>query len=115
MINIEEVKAQYPDLAGFDRSVLREYLQYKILNTIFKSKQSGKLSFLGCTAIKICYGSSRFSEDLDFDNFSLSKKEFKLIMAEVKKDLAYEGLEAKISLVFKGAYRAYIKIPKILF
>ncbi|RLC35943.1 hypothetical protein DRH27_06035, partial [Candidatus Falkowbacteria bacterium] len=114
MINIKELRQYYPDLKGFERSILREYLQYKILNIIFQSREAAKISFLGGTAIKICYGSFRFSEDLDFDNFKLSRDEFKNIIFSVKKGLEQEGYEAGIKLVFKGAFRAYIKIPKLL-
>ena len=114
MVSIEELKKYYPNLKGFDRSILREYLQYKILDIIFKSKIADKLSFLGGTAIKICYGSKRFSEDLDFDNFNLSEDEFAEMSSVIKKELSFEGYKAEIKNVFKGAFRCYIKIPKIL-
>ena len=114
MININEIKKYYPSLKGFDRNILREYLQYKILDVIFKSRHAIKLSFLGGTAIKICYGSTRFSEDLDFDNFNLSKDEFNDIITDVNRALVHEGYSTEIKLVYKGAFRAYIKIPKLL-
>ena len=115
MINIDEIKKYYPsNLTGFDRSILREYLQYKILDIIFKSGVGAKFSFLGGTAIKICYGSSRFSEDLDFDNFGLTEKDFIELSEIIKKELALEGYGIGIRNVFKGAFRCYIKIPDIL-
>ncbi|MFH1564635.1 MAG: nucleotidyl transferase AbiEii/AbiGii toxin family protein [bacterium] len=114
MINIEELKKYYPRLDGFDRSILREYLQYKILDIIFKSEVGRKLSFLGGTAIKICYGSTRFSEDLDFDNFELNIEEFENLSSVIKKELSYEGYEVETRNVFKGAFRCYIKIPQVL-
>ncbi|MBA3047017.1 nucleotidyl transferase AbiEii/AbiGii toxin family protein [Patescibacteria group bacterium] len=114
MINISELKKYYPNLNGFEKNILREYLQYKILDIIFRSKIANKLSFLGGTAIKICYGSSRFSEDLDFDNFNLSADEFEKMSLVIKKELDYEGYESEVRNVFKGAFRCYIKIPKLL-
>lgn len=115
MINIDEIKKYYSDnLAGFDRDILREYLQYKILDIIFKQKIGSKLSFLGGTAIKICYGSSRFSEDLDFDNFGLTQEEFVELSDVIKKELELEGYTVEIRNVFKGAFRCYVKIPDIL-
>jgi predicted nucleotidyltransferase component of viral defense system len=114
MINIGEIKKYYPNLSGFDRGILREYLQYKILDIIFKDKIGGKLSFLGGTAIKICYGSSRFSEDLDFDNFGLSEDEFVKLSEVIKKELELEGYEVETKNVFKGAFRCYVRIPKLL-
>ena len=115
VINIDEIKKYYPsNLTGFDRSISREYLQYKILDIIFKSGVGAKFSFLGGTAIKICYGSSRFSEDLDFDNFGLTEKDFIELSEIIKKELSLEGYGIEIRNVFKGAFRCYIKIPDIL-
>ena len=115
MINVDELKKYYPGLKGFERSVLREYLQYKILDIIFKNKIGNKLSFLGGTAIKICHGSLRFSEDLDFDNFNLGQDEFSGLSVIIKKELSYEGYAVETRNVFKGAFRCFIKIPGILF
>lgn len=114
MINLNEIKKYYPNLEGFDKGVLREYLQYRILDIIFKSDISNKLSFLGGTAIKICYGSMRFSEDLDFDNFGLSEDEFVKLSEHIRKELELEGYVVEIKNVFKGAFRCYIRIPKLL-
>ena len=114
MISLQEIKKHYSGLDGFERSILREYLQYKILDIIFKSKISHKLSFLGGTAIKICFNSSRFSEDLDFDNFDLSEDDFTRLTKIIEKELTAMGYEVEIKNVFKGAFRCYIKIPKLL-
>ncbi len=114
MLSLEEIKKYYPRLAGFDKNILREYLQYKILDIIFKNELSNKLSFLGGTAIKIAYGSRRFSEDLDFDNFGLSKIEFTKLSEIIKKELGLEGYKVEIKNVFKGAFRCSIKIPELL-
>jgi len=115
MLSINEIKKYYPaNLIGFDRGILREYLQYKILDIIFKQEISSKLVFLGGTAIKICYGSSRFSEDLDFDNFGLTPDEFTSLSVIIKKELELEGYAVEMRNVFKGAFHCYVKIPKIL-
>ncbi|MDP2736876.1 MAG: nucleotidyl transferase AbiEii/AbiGii toxin family protein, partial [bacterium] len=114
MINLSEIKKYYPNLTGFDKSILREYLQYKILDIIFKSAVADKLSFIGGTALKICYGGTRFSEDLDFDNFGLTEKEFIELSEIIKKELQLEGYEVEIKNVFKGAFRCNIRIPKLL-
>lgn len=115
MISLAEIKKQYPDIEGFDRGILREYLQYKVLDIIFRSDIAGKLSFLGGTAIKLCYGSARFSEDLDFDNFGLTEVEFERLSQVIKRELEYEGYEVEIKNIFKGAFSCHIKIPKLLF
>ncbi|MFH1412701.1 MAG: nucleotidyl transferase AbiEii/AbiGii toxin family protein [bacterium] len=116
MLNLKQIEQYYPDnLRGFRKNMLREYLQYKILEIIFNSKVADKLSFLGGTALCIVYGNTRFSEDLDFDNFGLAKEDFIYLSNEIKKKLEDLGYEVEIKNVFKGAYRCYIRIPKILF
>lgn len=116
MLNLAEIEKYYPEnVRAFKRSLLREYLQYKILQIIFNSKYAGKLSFLGGTALRIVYNNSRFSEDLDFDNFDLEEKEFDEISLEVEKKMELEGYEVEIRNVFKGAYRCYVRIPRLLF
>jgi predicted nucleotidyltransferase component of viral defense system len=90
-------------------------LQYKILQIIFNSKYASKLSFLGGTALRIVHNNTRFSEDLDFDNFGLEEKEFSEISLLVKKQLELEGYDVEVRNVYKGAYRCYVRIPKLLF
>lgn len=116
MITLDQILAEYPEnLRIFRESILKEYLQYKILNSIFNSQYSDKLAFLGGTALRIIYGSTRFSEDLDFDNFNLKEEEFKDLGEIIQKDLGLEGLESEINTVTKNAYRIKIRIPKLLF
>ncbi len=114
MLNINEIKKYYPYLQGFDVNILREYLQYKILDIIFKNKIGNKLSFIGGTAIKICYGSNRFSEDLDFDSFGLTKNEFIELAYDIKKELELNGYLVEITTTFKGAYICNVKISNLL-
>lgn len=116
MLSLAEIEKYYPEnIRVFKRNLLREYLQYKILQIIFNSKYANKLSFLGGTALRIVHDNARFSEDLDFDNFGLKEKEFDDISKLVKKKLDLEGYEVEVRNVFKGAYRCYVKIPKLLF
>jgi predicted nucleotidyltransferase component of viral defense system len=48
-------------------NIVREYVQHLFLSSLYKIKGSERLFFKGGTALKIIYGSPRFSEDLDFD------------------------------------------------
>ncbi|MDA3814789.1 MAG: nucleotidyl transferase AbiEii/AbiGii toxin family protein [Patescibacteria group bacterium] len=116
MLSLQEIEKYYPEnIKKFKRSILREYLQYKILQIIFNSDYANKLFFLGGTALRIVHSNSRFSEDLDFDNFSLDEKEFNEIALLVKNQLELDGYEVEIKNVYKGAYRCYVRIPQILF
>ena len=80
MISIKELEKYYPEnLRPFKRFIIREYLQYKILEIVFNSPYANKICFLGGTCLRIVHEQNRFSEDLDFDNFNLTEKEFKEI------------------------------------
>jgi len=116
MLTLDQIEDQYPDsLRPFKRSLLREYLQYKILEIIFSSEYADKLSFLGGTALRIVYGNTRFSEDLDFDNFGLLEEEFDEISKIIQKGLIAQGLKVEMNTVSKGAFRCNIRLPRILF
>ena len=115
MLDFQQIKEQYPiNLQSFERSILREYLQYKILQAIFESHHASKLSFLGGTALRIIHGNNRFSEDIDLDNFGLSWAEFEDVIQKVKRSMELEGFEVEIRNVTKGAYRCYLKFPALL-
>lgn len=116
MLNLSQIEQYYPEkLRVFRKNILREYLQYKILEIIFDLPLANQLSFLGGTALRIIYGNPRFSEDLDFDNFGLSQKDFLFLADKIRNGLEKQGYLVEIRNVFKGAYRCYIKLPGILF
>jgi len=116
MLDIEQIESFYPEyLRSFKRNLLREYLQYKILEIIFDSRFGGRLSFMGGTATRIIHSNTRFSEDLDFDNLGLEEKDFGQLVKLIQKTLQLEGYTVETKNVFKGAYRSYIRIPNILF
>lgn len=116
MLSLKNIEQYYPDNErSFKKNILREYLQYKILEIIFNSKYAQAVIFLGGTALRIIYNNNRFSEDLDFDNFTLTEEQFADLANEVKKGLELQGYEVEIKNVFKGAYRSYIRMPNVLF
>ena len=115
MLKIEEILSFYPkDLHKFEQFIFKEYLQYLILKIIFETKYAKKLSFLWWTNLRIIHNNTRFSEDLDFDNFWLTVEEFKKLSIIIKKELEKLWFEVEIKNVFKWAFRCNIKIPKIL-
>jgi predicted nucleotidyltransferase component of viral defense system len=116
MISLKQIKESYPEhLRAFDRFMLREYLQYKVLEIIFESEYANKLSFLGGTCLRIVYDNSRFSEDLDFDNFNLSSVDFENITSIVKRELERLGYSVEMRNVEKGAFHCYIRFPELLY
>src|SRR4030066_2608117 len=100
MLDLQQIKNEYSELLqGYERAIVREYLQYKILQAIFESKQASKLSFLGGTALRIVHGNSRFSEDIDLDNFGLSWQAFGELIPKVKLLLELEGFLVETRMV----------------
>lgn len=115
MLNLKEINKYYPaSLRIHKQFIFKEYLQYLILQVIFSSKYSNKLSFLWWTNLRLIHNNNRFSEDLDFDNFGLSKWEFEDISKEIKKKLELQWFIVEVRNVYKWAFRCYIKIPQIL-
>ena len=115
MLTLVQLEKYYSGVKNVSaKSMLVEYLQYEMLDSIYKQKESAQLSFVGGTAIRIVYEGNRFSEDLDFDNFGLSFDEFQKLMDTVVDDMKLKGFVMEVRLVEKGAFHCYIKFPHIL-
>ncbi|OGW81299.1 MAG: hypothetical protein A3C47_06080 [Omnitrophica bacterium RIFCSPHIGHO2_02_FULL_51_18] len=116
MLELRQIESFYPEyLRPFKRNILREYLQYKILASIFGGKHGSMLVFMGGTAIHIVHGVARFSEDLDFDDKGMTRDGFHAMAQEVKRNLVLEGFSVEAGVSFKGAFSADIKITNLLF
>jgi predicted nucleotidyltransferase component of viral defense system len=97
MFSLNEILPFYPEPQRvFREFILREYLQYKILQIVFEMRgQAEKLCFLGGTALRIIHGNQRFSEDIDFDNTGLTEEEFYGISECIQKKLEQEATKLK--------------------
>ena len=116
MLTLSEIEKNYPEnLRGFKRFILREYLQHKLLQILFDSEYANELCFLGGTCLRIVHGNTRFSEDLDFDNFTIAEDTFAKVSGVLKKRLEQEGYDVEMKTVFRGAYHCYIRFPEILY
>ncbi len=115
MLTYEQIEAFYPEpLRPYKVHILREYLQYKILEIIFRSKFSARLAFMGGTCLHIVHGIPRFSEDLDFDNDGMNCESFTVLASIIKKALLREGYNVEVKTVLKGTYRAYVGFTSVL-
>ncbi len=72
---LEKLGRQYQ--MGVFPNVVREYFQHVFLGELYKLSDAQKLLFKGGTALRIVYGSPRFSEDLDFSLFGVAQNEIK--------------------------------------
>lgn len=115
MLTFSQLRAYYPNSEQMPaKSILIEYLQHELLDSLYKQEGSQHLSFMGGTALRIVYRGNRFSEDLDFDNFGLSFDEFTELTSAVVKEMELKGFIIEFRFVEKGAYHCYIKFPHIL-
>ncbi|MEK7522110.1 MAG: nucleotidyl transferase AbiEii/AbiGii toxin family protein, partial [Patescibacteria group bacterium] len=72
---LEKLGRQYQ--MGLFPNIVREYFQHIFLSELYKLPNAEKLLFKGGTALRIVYGSPRFSEDLDFSLFGVAQNEIK--------------------------------------
>ena len=70
MLDFGEIQKEFDGhLKGITsyRSMIKEYLQCKVLEIIFRSPYQSRLVFIGGTRLRLLNGFRRFSEVLDFD------------------------------------------------
>ena len=116
MLDLKNIESFYPQaLRPFKRNILREYLQYKILEIIFDSSYGDGLAFMGGTAIQVVHGNTRFSEDLDFDNPSLKPDGFEGLTQEVVRQLKLAGLKTQVKTNLGNVFRSDIRFSDVLF
>lgn len=72
---LEKLSRQYQ--MGVFPHIVREYFQHIFLGELYKLPDGEKMLFKGGTALRIVYGSPRFSEDLDFSLFGVAHNEIK--------------------------------------
>jgi len=123
MINLDEIKSFFAESLRRNPSyfeyMLKEYFHYRILDIIFSGEYGSKLSFIGGTNLRILHHIQRFSEDLDFDCFQLSRGEFFQLTNNVIARLREEGIKVEADDKEKDlqltAFRRNIIFPGLLF
>ncbi len=123
MINLDEIKSFFADSLRRNPShfeyMLKEYFHYRMLYIIFSGEYASKLSFIGGTSLRILHHIQRFSEDLDFDCFRLSREEFISLTDKVIVRLRQEGINVEAEDKEKDlkitAFRRNIVFPGLLF
>lgn len=117
MLTLEQIREYFPAQAvkRNPRGILVEYLQYELLDSLFKLEKAASLSFVGGTAIRMLQQSPRFSEDLDFDNFGLTFGQFEQAIQKTCRDMEAKGFLVEYRPVERGAYHCYLRFPEILY
>lgn len=109
---LEKLSRQYQ--MGIFPNVIREYFQHIFLGELYKLPNSEKLLFKGGTALRIVYGSPRFSEDLDFSLFGVASHEVKLFIEELflktLSEIEKMGIQVKLGERFGTTSGGYLGI-----
>jgi predicted nucleotidyltransferase component of viral defense system len=115
MLDLPQILSFFPPhLRPFRANALREYLQCKILASLFGGKHGRRLAFMGGTALRIIHGNSRFSEDLDFDNRGLDLDGLSGLVSSTRRDLEREGYRVEVRKITKGAWHVEIRFLGLL-
>lgn len=115
MISREQIEILAQKYQTTELNVLREYFQHLFLSYFYREPRSNMVYFKGGTALKILFGSPRFSEDLDFSAWQINIKDLEQMLVQTLGEIERENIsvsleEAKTTsggylanLVFKGA------------
>ena len=109
---LEKLSKQYQ--MGVFPNIVREYFQHIFLEELYKLPNVEKLLFKGGTALRIIYGSPRFSEDLDFSLFGISDHEVKSfiesLFVHVLAEIERTGIKVKLGERFGATSGGYLGI-----
>lgn len=95
---LEKLARQYQ--TGVFPNIVREYFQHVFLGELYKLPEAEKILFKGGTALRMIYGSPRFSEDLDFSLFGISSDQVKSfiegLFVKVLAEIEQAGIQVEI-------------------
>ncbi len=90
---IDNIRSFLADVPASQRTNrLREYLQWLVLRSIDLRGFRKHLAFVGGTALRIVYGTNRFSEDLDYSLIPGGAFSFRELTTEIENDMVRFGL-----------------------
>ena len=78
---LEKLATQHQ--TGVFPNIVREYFQHVFLSELYKLPEAEKMLFKGGTALRMVYGSPRFSEDLDFSVFVIAPHDLKKFVEDL--------------------------------
>jgi predicted nucleotidyltransferase component of viral defense system len=95
-------------------NILREYVQHLFLRNFYTKSDSRSFLFKGGTALKLVFGSPRFSEDLDFTGIKNSTH-YEEILQDCLLMLSTEGIKVELieSKPTSGGHLAIIKVKLV--
>lgn len=98
-------KDQIKNLSGIfqidEFSIFREYLQLTFLSYLYQEKSASEIFFKGGTALRLLFGSPRFSEDLDFST-NYNDLEITKLLKKIEEKINKELPSLTIKSLHKG-------------
>lgn len=111
MIQEEEIERLVVKSQTSKINVYREYCQHLFLSYLYRQKEAGNtLFFKGGTALRLIYGSPRFSEDLDFSSPESNVGKIESIIENTLEEIEHEAIKIDLTESKKtiGGYLAII-------
>jgi len=90
---IQKLATQYQTAAI---NVAREYCQHLFLSAFYQRKEASQVLFKGGTALRVIFGSPRFSEDLDFSGFGIRKPAIEELITDTLSAVERVGISVEI-------------------
>tara|TARA_R110001583_G_scaffold138491_1_gene290116 strand:- start:394 stop:1281 length:888 start_codon:yes stop_codon:yes gene_type:complete len=97
---IRQIVQSNPDFAAVTPVIEKEILHHDIMDVLIKQGVMQRLTFIGGTSLRMCYNSSRLSEDLDFNG------------GHDFKPSEFEGLESEIQTYIQNKYETEVWVNK---
>ena len=80
-------------------NILKEHYQMFLLDILFNAPFENQLIFKGGTALRLAYGSTRFSEDLDFSLLGeVGFSDFNQVVRKMKKAIEEKCAEGEVEV-----------------
>ena len=96
------------------RGVLREYLQVILMTELHGLRGGNRLHFTGGTFLRLVENLKRFSEDLDFNCWNVSRDVFETLIRGTLKGMRRRGFAARVEFEHRGRLSAArISFPEV--
>lgn len=97
---IHQIVRSNPDYAAITPVIEKEILHHDIMDVLIKQSVLQRLTFIGGTSLRMCYNSSRLSEDLDFNG------------GHDFNPASLDGLESEIQTYIQNKYETDVWVNK---
>ena len=97
---IRQIVQSNPDYAAVTPVIEKEILHHDIMDVLIKQGVMQRLTFIGGTSLRMCYNSSRLSEDLVFNG------------GHDFKPSEFDGLESEIQTYIQNKYETDVWVNK---